>query len=331
LPREASDHWTSLQFPTPSELQALMAQRQSTFAPQVRWKYSNLAYGVAGQVVEQLSGQPFARYAQAHILGPLGMHDSSYDLDVPGLATPYGRRLPDGTRVNFPFVDARALAAATGLTSTLEDMAKFVAAQFRRGPRGGTQILSSGSFRELHRVRSVDENWSVGTGLGFLTSRINNKSFVGHGGGYPGYTTQTLFHLGDKLGVIVLTNSTDSGVNDIARQALAAFGPPVAKLAAAGAATAAWDPAWARFQGLYRSRGGDGFVVMLNQRLVLLGATAAGIEAATRLEPLGHGRFRLDSATGGPPVGEVVYFLEDSGKPMRMVVGDNTSERIAAP
>ena len=59
----------------------------------------------------------------------------------------------------------------------------------------------------MHRVRSVEETWTNGTGLGFGTQRIKDKNFIGHGGGYPGYITQTLFQPGDKFGVIVLTNA----------------------------------------------------------------------------------------------------------------------------
>jgi len=74
----------------------------------------------------------------------------------------------------LPFVDARGMAAATGVTSNLEDMAKFVSAQFRKGPRGGVQVVSTGSLREMHRVRSVEQNWTSGTGLGVDITRIKD-------------------------------------------------------------------------------------------------------------------------------------------------------------
>lgn len=330
LQREASDHWSSLDFPTEAELKALMSDRHAAFAPQVRFKYSNLAYAVAGLLVEKVSGQRFADYAQANILGPLGMTDSSYDRQVPGLATPYGRRLPDGSREIFPFVDARGMAAATGLTSDLTDMAKFVSAQFAKGPRGGAQIVSSGSLREMHRVRSVEETWVSGTGLGFGTQRIKDKSYVGHGGGYPGYTTQTLFQPGEKFGVIVLTNTADSDPGEIARQLIAAIGPVLTKAAPKPTAVA-WDPGWARFQGVYRNRFNDITIVLLNNRLVALPSNAPNIDAAVKLEPLGGGRFRYDAPTGGAAAGEVLHFREQNGAPVRLYIGDSWSDRITAP
>lgn len=331
LQREAGDHWTSFEFPTADELRHLYSDRQAAFAPSVRWKYSNLAYSVAGMVIEQVSGERWADYVDRHIFQPLGMGASSVDTNVPGLAVPYGRRMPDGTREVLPFVDARGMAAATGITSNVEDMAKFVSAQFRSGPRGGAQIVSTGSLREMHRVRSVEENWTSGTGLGFDISRIKDRTYVGHGGGYPGNTTQTLIQLEDKVGVIVLSNTNDSNPSDIARQLMATVGQAVAKASTPKPATVAWNPTWARFAGLYRGRGGDSHVVLLNQKLVIITPNGTNLDNPVTLEPLGGGRFRFVAPTGGGVVGEVVRFVEEAGRPTRMYTGDSWIDRVREP
>ena len=96
LPREAGDHWSTRSFPTPEQIKALIAAREAPFAPQVRWKYSNLAVSIAGMVVEAVSGERYAEYLARHIYAPLGMSSSSVDQDVAGLAVGYGRRMPDG-------------------------------------------------------------------------------------------------------------------------------------------------------------------------------------------------------------------------------------------
>ena len=136
LPREAGSHWTTFEFPTTEQLRGLMAERQAPFSPEVRWKYSNLAYSIAGMVIEAVSGQRWADYVQQHIYEPLGMTSSSVDADVPGLAVGYGRLMPDGTRGINPFIDARGMAAATGITSTVEDMAQVRLGAVPQGPRG---------------------------------------------------------------------------------------------------------------------------------------------------------------------------------------------------
>jgi D-alanyl-D-alanine carboxypeptidase len=328
LPREAGAHWTTHEFPTQEELRKLMPERQAAFAPDVRWKYSNLAYSVAGMVVEAVSGEKWADYVERHIYQPLGMTSSSVDRNVDGLAVGYGRRMPDGSRAVMPFVDARGMASATGITSTVEDMAKFVSAQFRKGTTGGDRILSTGSLRDMHRVRMLENNWTRGNGIGFAVNRVGDKVFVGHGGGYPGYTTQTTINLDSKVGVIVLTNTNDSDPGGIATQLMNTVGEAVAKATAAPPKVVAWDPSWSRFAGYYRGAGGDTQVIELKERLVLLTPNAPNIDGPVRLEPIGDGTFRYVAPAGGGPVGEVVRFVEEGGRVVRMITGDSYVDRL---
>jgi CubicO group peptidase (beta-lactamase class C family) len=328
LPREAADHWTTFAFPTREELKTLMPKRQAAFPSETRWKYSNLAYTLAGMIVEQVSGETWADYVTRHIYQPLGMANSSVDKDVPGLATGYGRRTPDGSRAIMPFVDARGMAAATGITSTVEDMARFVSAQFRKGTAGGDRILGTASLREMHRVRMLENNWTRGNGIGFSVSRDRDKVYVGHGGSYPGYITNTLIDLNGKVGVIVLTNAQDGDAGSISTQLMNTVGAAVAKAAATAPEKVKWNPAWSRFAGLYRGRWGDSHVVELNEKLVVINPDAPNLDNPTELEPIGDGTFRFVAPVGGGPVGEIVRFVEENGQVVRMITGDSYVERV---
>jgi hypothetical protein len=157
---------------------------------------------------------------------------------------------------------------------------------------------------------------------------VQGKTYVGHGGGYPGYTTQTLIDLESKVGVIVLTNTNDSNPNEIARQLMASVGDAVAKASAQKPKTIAWDPSWARFAGLYRGRGGETHVVLLNNKLVLLNPAGNTLANVITLEPIGEGRFRFVAPSGGGPVGEVVRFVEEGGRVVRMITGDSYVDRV---
>jgi D-alanyl-D-alanine carboxypeptidase len=327
LPREAGSHWTTFEFPTTEQLRGLMAERQAPFSPEVRWRYS--AFSIAGMVIETVSGQKWADYVQQNIYTPLGMTASSVDRNVDGLAVGYGRLMPDGTRAVNPFIDARGMAAATGITSTVDDMAKFVSAQFRKGRIGGQQILSTGSLREMHRVRVLENNWTQGNAIGFAVRRERDKVYVSHGGSYPGYQTNTLMQIDGKVGVIVLTNADDANPGAIATQLMNTVGEAVAKAAtSAPATTMTWDPSWSRFAGLYRGRGGESQVIELNQRLVIISPNAANLDAPIRLDPIGNGQFRYAAPVGGGPVGEIVRFVEENGRVVRMFTGDGYVERV---
>jgi len=133
------------------------------------------------------------------------------------------------------------------------------------------------------------------------------------------------------VGVIVLTNTSDSYPSDIALQLMSTVGQAVAKAAATKSAEVAWDPAWERFAGLYRGRGGDSQVVLLNKKLIIITPNAPNLDNRVTLEPLGGGRFRFVAPTGGGVVGEVVRFVEQPGRPMRMYAGDSWIDRVATP
>ncbi len=328
LPREARSHWSDLDFPMREELRELMSARRAAFSPEVRWKYSNLAYSIAGMVIEEVSGMSWAEYLQKNIFDPLGMSASSVDREDPKLATGYGRRMPDGSRQVFPFVDARGMAAATGLTSTVEDMARFVSAQFRKGKRGGNRLLRTASLREMHRVRMLETTWTRGQGIGFSVRRVDGKLYVGHGGGYPGYTTNTTIQLDSKVGVIVLTNTNDSNPSQIAGQLMSTVGEAVAEVTKPEPDLVTWDPAWERFAGVYRTRGGETRVLVMNERLVTMNPWATSIGEPIELEPIGDGTFRMTAPTGGGPVGEIVRFVEENGEVVRMIRGDSYSDRV---
>ncbi|MBK5290499.1 MAG: beta-lactamase family protein [Acidobacteriia bacterium] len=321
LSREAGSHWSDFNFPTAAEVRAYLASNRAIYPPGVRFKYSNLGFTIAAMVVEAVSGEPFAAYVAKHIFDPLGMSSSSIDRPVEGMAIGYGRRMPDGSRETFPFVDARAMAGATGVTSTVEDMAKFVSSQFN------ARILSKGALRQMHRVRFVDATWTSGYAIGFSVSRVDGKVWIGHGGSYPGYKTHTYIQMEENLGVIVLTNGDDSEPSAIATQLRETVGAAVAKSTTAPPQKPVWDASWTRFAGVYRSRSGDVHVVELNQQLVTIDPTTPKVTPA-RLVPLGDGTFRLESASGGLPVGEIVRFEQQNGRVVRIYTGGSYRDRV---
>ena len=92
----------------------------------------------------------------------------------------------------------------------------------------------------MHRVRMLENTWTNGQGIGFSVRRVDGKIFIGHGGGYPGYTTNTSIQLDSKVGVIVLTNTNDSNPGQIAQQLMSTVGEAVATATATEPQAAAW-------------------------------------------------------------------------------------------
>ena len=80
--------------------------------------------------------------------------------------------------------------------------------------------------------------------------------------------------------------------------------------------------------GRFPGRFGDSQVVLLNQRLVIITPSAPNVDNPVELEPIGNGLFRYVAPVGGGPVGEVVRFVEEGGRVVRMITGDSYVDRV---
>jgi D-alanyl-D-alanine carboxypeptidase len=267
LPREALGlNWTDLKFPAREAMMRGVAEQDAVFPAEKERKYSNLGFALAGEIVTVVSGEPWHEYVQNHILRPLGMTATRTmpEAGLAGLATGYGRRVPGNSREVMPFVDIAAERPAGNLASSVEDLAEFVALQFREEPAGGKQILKGSTLEEMHRVHWLKPDWQSGWGLGFSVRRVGSQVRIGHGGSLPGHRTQIEFVVAEKLGLILLTNANDGEPLRYVNQAFALLSPAFAKLAAASKAAPAADPSWEKYVGAYTSKQSDINIRILN-------------------------------------------------------------------
>ncbi len=328
LPRESDfPYWTDRRFPTRDAMIEKLRTQESVFAPETEYKYSNLALALAGEVVTAVSGESYADYVHRHILEPLGMTSTSVrteDIVRARLATGYGIRLPDGSQPVAPETDSRGLTPAANMSSTVEDLARYVALQLREGPKGGAQILTGSTLREMHRVHWLDADWSSGRGLGFGVWRQGERTLVGHGGWVAGHRTQIAVDPAAKIGVIVLTNSDDGGPGSYTRQAFDLVAPAIERAVAEAEPVALATPD--RYAGTYHDP--DGWLtdfLVFDGRLVLYGHSYPPSRdpkgSLVDLTPEGEHTFRMTGENGN---GELVVFeLRDDGTVARVKVGAN--------
>jgi len=296
LPREATGvSWNELTFPSRKQMVGRLAEQEPVFAAEEEWKYSNLALSLAGEIVAEVSGEPWPEYVTEHILKPLRM-SSTYPVptpNTPGLAVGYGRRVPGKQREIEPFVDIEAERPAGNMASTVEDLAKFVSLQFRERPVGGEMILRSSTLREMHRVHWLRRDWKSGWGLGFAVRRVDELVRVGHGGSLPGHRTQIELAPNDKFGVIVLTNANDGDPRRYLDQAFKLVRPAIADATRAPKAAAKPDPAWQRYVGAYTWKHAEVQVQVLEGELAIIFPESDDPwESRVTLKPVGAHRFR---------------------------------------
>ena len=116
------------------------------FDPGTRWEYG-INIDIAGRMIDVLLDTNLEAYMQKHVLGPLGMVDTSFipnDRLKPRLATVHNREA-DGRLVPFdaplPPPNPAFFAGGGGLFSTAPDYLRFLRALMAGGELDGQRIL----------------------------------------------------------------------------------------------------------------------------------------------------------------------------------------------
>ena len=335
LPRESAfPYWTDNNFPTAEQVKTMLPNQEAVFASETKWKYSNLAMALAGEIVAAVSGEPYDVCVRKHLLEPLGMSSSTIlfpTADHERLAVAYGRRMPDGKPALRPEIDTKGIAPAAGLSSTVEDLARYVAFHLSDGNVGGKSLLKNSMLREMQRVHWLQPDWKNGWGIGFDISRIGDRTTVGHGGALAGFRTEIAFSPEEKIGVIVLTNAEDGNSGFYVNQIFTLLAPAIKKAAAPTPVVAQADPEWNKFVGTYRESWGDREILVMNGELVMIDPTADDPkESLLKLVPAGKNKFRtVEESLNYGEIGEFVTFeLGADGKVTRMKVGENYTPRL---
>ncbi len=205
-------HWRSADFPTMKAILDGLDRSPLVIEPHSAFKYSNLGFALLGETVERVSGRPFTEYVRSEILDPLGMQSSCFTMEQAGarMATGYLPHPYDDVPEPATVVsDHRGYAAAAGLRSSVNDLAKWISLQFRTraAKREGAQVLAGKSLSEMHRVVFVERDWRTGYCLVWWGIRIGENIYHEHGGSNPGFLSSLAFNKRHRIGVVTLTNA----------------------------------------------------------------------------------------------------------------------------
>lgn len=163
------------------------------FQPGTAYQYS-LATDACGALVEKISGQPFAEYLQEHILDPLGMVDTSFQVPAEKahrFAANYQRNpdktttLMDDPATSIYLREPAFVSGGGGLAGTVADYAIFCDMLRQGGQHDGHRIIGPRTLelmRQNHLPGGKDlaaldvelltlyGNVGVGFGLGFAST-----------------------------------------------------------------------------------------------------------------------------------------------------------------
>jgi CubicO group peptidase (beta-lactamase class C family) len=318
-----ADFWQlQREFPDNEALVAACLDAADVFERNERFKYSNIGYGVVGLVIEAVSGQSYSDYVLEHVVGRLGLRDTGPELDASRgdeYAVGYSTLEALDRRLPIDPVDTRALASATGFWSTAEDLCRYAAGHVL----GDERLLSDASKRRMQRGEWEVEGTDDRYGLGFGIHKIGERRMIGHGGGFPGHITRTLFDPVDGLTVVALTNAIDGPARELAVGIVKLVDCALDASKAPNDDEAGGD--LASYTGRFAALWGLTDVVDLGGRLWLAAPNQPDPTVAMeKLEIVDADTLRIAEAGGYSSPGETVRYTRSDGRVTSVLLGGTT-------
>jgi CubicO group peptidase (beta-lactamase class C family) len=188
--------------------------QQTTMSPKRYTRaYSNIAYGLLGEVVARTSQSTYEQYVNEHIFKPLNMQSSFITYEEKWAA-----KYAKGYRGDKETRDPMIRDAAAGLIhSNVVDMSQYLMMYLSKGNYNGVKIAAPQSVTDMEQstIENVtlpdDENWGYGLYSSDIMFKKGNDSSVmqviGHGGDTYIYHADFKFIPGKNIGAVVLTNN----------------------------------------------------------------------------------------------------------------------------
>ena len=188
-----------------ADLVSTLDELATPFEPGATHHYSNVGYGLLGEVVSRVDGRSWWESLSDRLLQPLGMTRTSYDPFDPHAqgysVAPYSPLLTDE-----PATDTGAMAPAGQVWSTVLDLATY--ADFLI--TGHRDVLPLAVLEEMSipQSGSAADGLAGAYGLGLRLLAGGSGLLVGHTGSMPGFQASLFVDRGRRTGAVVLANST---------------------------------------------------------------------------------------------------------------------------
>jgi len=170
--------------------------------PGEKYAYSNLAVGLLGTILEQISGKTYEQMVEEIICKPLKMNNTAQHLSAAQQAkfvTVYNEEGKETPAWNFA-----TLAPCGALRSTVNDLLNYAAAQMSTN----SVDKLSGAIALTHKVTFSDKDLQLG--LGWHIIKIGGAAYYFHNGGTYGCSSFLVFDPQKNFAVVLLSNSGES-------------------------------------------------------------------------------------------------------------------------
>ncbi len=176
------------------------------FTPESKWKYSNLAVGTLGTILERNEGKSYGQIIQDEIAGPLGLTETKATLSSAEMT-----RMADGhkggKKVDF-WTDLNAMNGAGVLRSTILDLLEF--GRINLDPPAtplGQSMLTCQQPTLARQAVVQDTLIQMGQGWLIQTTAAIQQPFLYHNGGTGGFQTEFMVFPEDNAVLAISFNS----------------------------------------------------------------------------------------------------------------------------
>lgn len=176
-----------------------------------KWRYSNVAYGVLGNILTLAAKKDFETLIKEEICGPLKMNNTVISLTAKQKSNLAIGHAETGTKVGL--TDLGAIGAGGALRSTVNDLLTFAEANLG--------LIKTDLFPAMeltHVLQAKKDGDDTFTTMGWTLVNVDGYLLF-KDGGMPGYTAFLGIDKKNKIGVVVLSNSNNT-VTDIGRHIL---------------------------------------------------------------------------------------------------------------
>jgi CubicO group peptidase (beta-lactamase class C family) len=163
-------------------------------SPGAEFNYSNLGYGLLGEVLADRAGLSYPDLLRTYVTGPLQMQDTVIALSAEQRQRFLQGHYPPGRAVHAWDMDA--LAPAGGIRSSVEDMLTYLERQLHPDALSGVA--------ETHKLRADLENPDGRVALAWIYD-VAARTYW-HDGGTRGFSSYAFFRPADDAAGIVLIN-----------------------------------------------------------------------------------------------------------------------------
>ncbi|HEX7878772.1 MAG TPA: serine hydrolase domain-containing protein [Candidatus Eisenbacteria bacterium] len=182
--------------------------------------YSTYGMTLAGELVEEVSGQPFERYMEENIWRPLGMSRTCINVPERWLGhTARGYELSGDSLAVQPWEWYHTIPASS-INATASDMARFLLAHLDYGAAASERLFDERTGMEMQRQQVTMDPRLPGFALGFYEDYVGKLRVLEHGGNTAGFSAELLLIPGHHAGFFVVNHLEGSRLRDNLKWAL---------------------------------------------------------------------------------------------------------------